>query len=78
MKAELENGTIVDLEKECGCITHEGPHWIHMDKMDRERNKKLLMIGGDLATRGFLIEDLERVKQKRRNMELRKIRRLIE
>ena len=27
---------------DCGCITHQGPHWLHMDLLDRERNLKLL------------------------------------
>lgn len=33
---------IADLPKDCGCITHDGPHWLHMDLMDRERNARLL------------------------------------
>lgn len=35
MQARLDDGQIVTLEKECGCRTHEGPHWIHMDEHDK-------------------------------------------
>lgn len=30
------------LPKDCGCIAHEGPCWIHTDLMDRESNAALL------------------------------------
>lgn len=28
--------------KDCGCITHEGPHWLHIDYIDHAHNLKLL------------------------------------
>lgn len=24
--------------KDCQCLIHEGPHWLYMDFLDRERN----------------------------------------
>lgn len=38
VKAELEDGSIVELEKECDCVTHDEPHWIH----ENDLTKKLL------------------------------------
>lgn len=26
------------MSKDCECITHEGPHWLHLDGLDRRRN----------------------------------------
>lgn len=28
--------------KQCVCVTHDGPHWLHMDELDRERNRAML------------------------------------
>lgn len=43
-KARLTDGRVVVLEKDCGCLDeiHEGPHWLHMDRFDRERNREYL------------------------------------
>lgn len=27
---------------DCGCLTHDGPHWRHMDALWRERNLAIL------------------------------------
>jgi hypothetical protein len=40
MKAELTSGEIVTLSKECGCITHHEPHWVHMWRMERDMTLK--------------------------------------
>lgn len=42
--AELTDGRIVPLDGPCeaGCITHTGPHWLHMDEYERATNLKLL------------------------------------
>lgn len=42
MRALLTNGEIVELAKDCNCITHEGPHWLHMSQIDKELNHKVL------------------------------------
>jgi hypothetical protein len=75
VKAELQSGEIVTLAKECECVTHNDPHWVYMDRLDRERNRELLKPrdGAErpslLALRGFLQEDLIRIREKRRNFE---------
>lgn len=33
--ATLTTGETVQLEKDCDCLTHEGPHWLHMDAIAR-------------------------------------------
>lgn len=35
-----------DLTKDCGCVTHGGPHWLHTDRLWRERNRALLVQAG--------------------------------
>lgn len=78
MKAELVNGSIVELPKDCDCLTHDGPHWVHMDRVWRAMNQELLSIGTDLAIRGFVQEDLARLQIKEREMQCQGIKRLIE
>lgn len=36
--AELTSGEIVELQNDCGCITHNGPHWLHMINLERALN----------------------------------------
>jgi len=78
MKAELADGLIVELQKDCDCVTHDGPHWIYMDKLWRMMNQELLNIGTDLACNGFAKEDLARLQIKEREMQRQGIKRLIE
>ena len=78
MKAELEDGSVVELEKDCGCVTHVGPHWLHMDEMDRERNLKMKARGDMLSLLGFSREEHARLGRKIHEMKTRKIKRLIE
>ena len=40
--AEHIDGSVRPLEKDCGCVTHDGPHWLHMDRVSRELNYKKL------------------------------------
>jgi len=40
VKAKLEDGSVVNLEKDCDCVLHDGPHWVYMDICDRQRTKK--------------------------------------
>ena len=60
------------LRKDCQCVTHDGPHWLHMSRIDRDRNRRdfetaretgnwLLMnhVAGEEARRlGELLKDL--------------------
>jgi hypothetical protein len=46
---------------DCGCIIHEGPHFLHMDRLDWERNiNRLRETGG---VRGFVIEEAARLRE---------------
>jgi hypothetical protein len=93
MKAQLTNGQIVELEKDCECVIHDGPHWLHMDAFDKAQNRELIekakaltegqptMIDVMMAEVHFRrIGELERVRliTKLNEMESRKIERLIE
>lgn len=40
-KAELIDGTIIDLPRNCQCVTHRNPHWVHMDIFHEKQNQKL-------------------------------------
>lgn len=41
MKVELKSGEIVTIEKDCECITHNGPHWVHMDRTWKKMNQEM-------------------------------------
>lgn len=42
MHAELTDGTIIELTQDCACLSHTGPHWLHMDELTREKNREAL------------------------------------
>lgn len=44
IRAKLESGETVVLEKDCGCCDeiHIGPHWLHMNDFDRAVNEEQL------------------------------------
>ena len=31
-------------DRDCGCVDHTGPHWMHMDKLWYSRNQVLLAV----------------------------------
>lgn len=64
LQARMKDGSIVELSKDCGCITHEGPHWIHADDLYREANKLLSSACTQLASAGFAIEEQVRLQLK--------------
>ena len=33
MRARLTDGSVVELAQDCDCVIHEGPHWLHSDKI---------------------------------------------
>lgn len=39
VQVRLENGSIVDLPKDCTCMNHDGPHWLAMDHFWANQNK---------------------------------------
>lgn len=58
------------MNNDCGCIGHEGPHWLHMDKLWREMNRKLLDGGDSLGMIGFAKEEIARLNELERNLKM--------
>lgn len=78
-KFELKNGTIIEAEKDCSCITHDGPHWLHADKMWRTSNEEMLKRESSyLVLLAFAKEEDARLASKLRNMENLGIAKIIE
>lgn len=38
IRAKLEDGSVVELAQDCECVTHKGPHWLHMNRIEEEQN----------------------------------------
>lgn len=76
MKAELTTGEIVPLEKDCECITHNGPHWVHMADFWRQKNRDM-PVGNALCLGAKAQEELMRLDALRREFEQHGIVRLI-
>lgn len=77
MLARLDDGSIVTLEKDCSCLDHDGPHWLHSDRMFRQLNLQLL--GPNmLQTQAFAIEEQARLSRKLSIMKARRIAELLE
>lgn len=76
-RARLTDGTVVELEKDCDCVTHEGPHWLHMDDVDKSLNVPLRAraLAGEslLAIRAYAQVEQQRLAMKLREMESRNI-----
>jgi len=66
----LVSGEVVTAGQDCGCRNHNGPHWLYINDLWRKRNQELLN-GGNV--RGFIVEDLARIREKRWYMETRHI-----
>lgn len=83
MKAELKDGTIIQLHKDCGCLdefhSEHVPHWVHMDVLDRKLNQKHLEKEPKtfLAGQAFLQEEIRRLNDKKSNFSRYGIVRLI-
>lgn len=77
MKARLEDGSIVNLAKDCSCIDHEGPHWLHSDRLFRQLNLQLLG-PSMLQTQAFAIEEQARLTLKLSMMKAKRIAELLE
>ncbi len=79
MKAELTSGEIVELQKDCECTTHAGPHWIHMDLLWYNRNMALLNDGEWTQQKALALakEEIYRLTDKRHTMQRLGIKRLI-
>jgi hypothetical protein len=84
MKALLTSGEIIELPKECDCVTHDDPHWLHMDKITRDQNASFLdriKLSNDpmweAALNNLSASEDARLKEKMFNMNRLKIERLI-
>lgn len=85
MKALLTNGQIVELPKECNCVTHDDPHWLHMDSFVRNQNASFydrIKLSNDpmwveAALNSLSIGEDNRLKEKLFNMNRLNIERLI-
>lgn len=76
MRARLTTGEVVSLEKDCDCLPqfHDGPHWLYNDDLWKARNQRLLDAGN---VRGFLQEDIVRLREKAYQLHCRSIEEII-
>ncbi|KKN58796.1 hypothetical protein LCGC14_0548910 [marine sediment metagenome] len=58
------DGSTIPLEKECECIIHDEPHWIHMDRLKHELNKKYYDKPTTLNLKALAILEASRLKEK--------------
>lgn len=77
IRARLQNGETVPLEKDCGCVIHDGPHWLHMDDVDERLNRPLrerAMRGESMVViQAYAQAELRRLREKGREMARRNI-----
>jgi len=74
VRAELTDGRVVSLIKDCACITHEGPCWLHTDQLHRMEQRRHLDAGN---WRGWLAVEGLRLREKIWAMQSRGIVRLL-
>ena len=77
MKFRMSDGSIVDAVKDCECGTHTVPHWVHMDSIDKNLNKRLLEKGSFLGTLAFTENELVRLRVKSSELKSRGIDEII-
>ncbi|MCD2452043.1 MAG: hypothetical protein Q8K07_15825 [Methylicorpusculum sp.] len=77
MLAKLEDGSIVTLEKDCSCTDHDGPHWLHSDRLFRQLNLQLLG-SNNLQTQAFAMEEQARLTRKLSIMKAKRIAELLQ
>lgn len=66
VRFRLADGRVVIAERDCVCSNHEGPHWLYENDLRRAANERLRLAGN---IRGFITEDLYRIREKRWYME---------
>ncbi len=52
--ARLNTGELVVLPKDCGCITHEGPHWLDYDRTIKKINNDIILNQGRVTMLGIM------------------------
>jgi len=80
VRARLASGEIVVLEQDCGCVIHTGPHWLHMDDVDKALNAPLrerAFRGEFLAVYAYAQAEQRRLASKLREMETRRIEEIL-
>lgn len=66
--------------KDCNCCTHDGPHWLYMDYLDRATNLRLLercvnallagnTVDGVIAQQAFAQAEVRRLDEKLYHMQ---------
>ena len=75
-QARMKDGTTVELTKDCECLDsiHEGPHWLHTDKLWKDSIDRM-MDRGNFS--GVPYEQTARIAEKIRQMEQRGIDELV-
>lgn len=75
VKFKLKDGSIVTAEKDCDCIAHDGPCWLHYDQLLEKMNKKYFNPEKPTAQgfRALAIEESMRLRDKLWEMECRGI-----
>lgn len=61
--ARFKDGTTKELEKDCGCLTHNGPHFLHDNRLWKQRNQKLKDRGNYLSILGFVNQEIDRLAE---------------
>ncbi len=74
IKAKLTTGEIIELVKDCDCVTHNGPHWLHTNDLWKERNRKLLEAD---SYYGHINEEIARLNDKEYELVSRGIEEII-
>ena len=86
VQAVLESGETVVLLKDCDCVTHDGPHWVHADEAWREANRNMFARAQSTGTpadlahyacHGFAVEELARLTSLEHSLRHRRIARLV-
>lgn len=87
MKARLNSGEIITLVKDCECVTHEGPHFLHMNEFDKLASREIFrrVLSGEWnpptaehAAEAAMISEAARLQRLQYAMESRGIAELID
>jgi len=70
------DGRVIKLVKDCLCVCHEGPHWLYLDRLEREANRQLN--GSIEALRCRAEAEARRLAAKRSEMERRGLVRIVD
>ena len=74
MKAKLDDGTIIDLVKDCDClIDHNCPHWLYINDYWKQKNDLILRKDNLLSSLAYVKEENARLIDKIYQMESRHI-----